>query len=237
MSVKQTISTFPVPVSSVFLWAGKTNIPLPSGYLECLGTAISRTTYWELFSLIGTTYGVGDGSTTFNLPNLNGTFLVAGNTSGVVIPSSGGTASSGSVVLQSNNIPSFSADYNSSVMGGSTPWTQQDKNSSSEYSVNSSGDPALVNTDVPASDGVTVSLTGGNVFFTGINNPLPYTVTPTGSFTPDYRLLRYMIKAWGNTLSTTPTPLPAPIPPPSPPVATPTQPYADIPSLSGFVLE
>jgi microcystin-dependent protein len=42
----------------------------PPGYLLCDGTAVSRTTYSSLFTTIGTTYGTGDGSTTFNLPNL-----------------------------------------------------------------------------------------------------------------------------------------------------------------------
>lgn len=41
----------------------------PTGSLICNGSAISRTTYASLFAVIGTTYGVGDGSTTFNLPN------------------------------------------------------------------------------------------------------------------------------------------------------------------------
>lgn len=41
----------------------------PSGYLLCNGSAISRTTYAALFAVVGTTFGVGDGSTTFNLPN------------------------------------------------------------------------------------------------------------------------------------------------------------------------
>jgi microcystin-dependent protein len=44
----------------------------PSGYLLCDGTAVNRTTYATLFGIIGTTYGVGNGSTTFNLPNLKG---------------------------------------------------------------------------------------------------------------------------------------------------------------------
>jgi hypothetical protein len=43
---------------------------VPQGYLLCNGQAISRTTYSSLFTVIGTTYGSGDGSTTFNLPNL-----------------------------------------------------------------------------------------------------------------------------------------------------------------------
>ena len=47
----------------------------PSGTLLADGTAVSRTTYSELFSKLNTLYGVGDGSTTFNLPNLKGVFL------------------------------------------------------------------------------------------------------------------------------------------------------------------
>lgn len=44
----------------------------PDGYLLCDGSAVSRTTYADLFNEIGVTYGAGDGSTTFNLPNLKG---------------------------------------------------------------------------------------------------------------------------------------------------------------------
>lgn len=43
---------------------------IPSGFLECDGSNISRTTYADLFAVIGTTYGSGDGSTTFGLPDL-----------------------------------------------------------------------------------------------------------------------------------------------------------------------
>ncbi len=45
---------------------------VPAGYLECSGQAVSRTVYAGLFAVIGTTYGVGDGSTTFNLPDTRG---------------------------------------------------------------------------------------------------------------------------------------------------------------------
>jgi microcystin-dependent protein len=47
----------------------------PLGYLKCNGAAVSRTTYARLFSIIGTTFGVGNGSTTFNLPDLRGEFI------------------------------------------------------------------------------------------------------------------------------------------------------------------
>lgn len=47
----------------------------PNGFLACDGSAISRSTYSALFTAIGTLYGVGDGSTTFNLPDLRGEFV------------------------------------------------------------------------------------------------------------------------------------------------------------------
>lgn len=47
---------------------------VPAGWLECDGAAVSRATYAALFAAISTTYGVGDGSTTFNLPDLRGEF-------------------------------------------------------------------------------------------------------------------------------------------------------------------
>ena len=48
---------------------------MPTGWLKCNGALLSRTTYAALFAVIGTTYGAGDGSTTFALPDLRGEFL------------------------------------------------------------------------------------------------------------------------------------------------------------------
>lgn len=61
-----------VPVGSVFWLATKT---APEGYLICDGSAVSRTEYADLFAAIGTTFGTGDGSTTFALPNLQAAFI------------------------------------------------------------------------------------------------------------------------------------------------------------------
>lgn len=47
----------------------------PAGWLKCNGAAVSRTAYAALFLVIGTTYGAGDGATTFNLPDLRGEFV------------------------------------------------------------------------------------------------------------------------------------------------------------------
>jgi microcystin-dependent protein len=57
------------PTGSVIDFAG---VSAPSGWLLCSGAAVSRTTYAALFVVVSTTYGVGDGSTTFNLPDLRG---------------------------------------------------------------------------------------------------------------------------------------------------------------------
>ena len=55
---------------------------MPSGWLLCDGSAISRETYSALFDAVGTTYGTGDGSTTFNVPNLVDKFIEGSATSG-----------------------------------------------------------------------------------------------------------------------------------------------------------
>lgn len=62
----------PPPPGLVGTYAGAV---VPTGWLECNGSAISRTTYAALFTAIGTRYGAGDGTTTFNLPELRGEFL------------------------------------------------------------------------------------------------------------------------------------------------------------------
>lgn len=58
-----------LPIGVILPYGGTS---APSGYLFCYGQAVSRTTYATLFTAIGTTYGSGDGSTTFNLPDLRG---------------------------------------------------------------------------------------------------------------------------------------------------------------------
>jgi len=81
------------PVSTVLtgsmqMWPTAT---APTGYLLCAGSAVSRTTYATLYAVIGTTYGIGDGTTTFNLPDLRGRspFGVSGS---YALASTGGSA-------------------------------------------------------------------------------------------------------------------------------------------------
>lgn len=65
-----------VPTGASIIFSGAS---VPSGYLAATGTAVSRTTYANLFSVIGTTYGSGDGSTTFNLPTAPTTYFSGAN--------------------------------------------------------------------------------------------------------------------------------------------------------------
>lgn len=69
------------PVGSVTAFAGATT---PTGWLLCDGSAVSRTDYADLYAVIGDTYGAGDGTTTFNLPDLADKFIEGSATSGTV---------------------------------------------------------------------------------------------------------------------------------------------------------
>lgn len=95
----QSAGTGGVVTGEIKLYGGAT---VPSGYLTCDGTAVSRNTYSALFAAIGTSWGVGDGTLTFNLPNLVNRAPIG----------SGGTYPLGSygganeVTLNTNQLPS-----------------------------------------------------------------------------------------------------------------------------------
>lgn len=76
-------------IGSIIPYTGNT---VPDGFLVCDGSAISRSDYSSLFDVIGTTYGVGDGFTTFNLPNLSGKVAVGASQS-YSLGSTGGESS------------------------------------------------------------------------------------------------------------------------------------------------
>jgi len=99
-----------VPSGSVFCMAVAT---VPSGYLECNGAAVSRSTYAVLFAVIGTAYGAGNGSSTFNLPDLRGEF-VRGFDNGRGVDSGRSIASSQSSQFGQHN-HNVSASSSSSV--------------------------------------------------------------------------------------------------------------------------
>lgn len=88
---------------------------IPSGFLECNGQAVSRTTYAALFAVVGTTYGAGNGTTTFNVPDLtdrtvvnksNTKALASTGGANTVTPTGNISGSTGATTLTSTQIPS-----------------------------------------------------------------------------------------------------------------------------------
>ena len=107
-----------VDTGTIIPWA---TASAPSGYLACDGSAVSRTTYSALFAVIGTTYGVGDGSSTFNLPNLTDKIPV-GKSNTKALASTGGAdnANISSVSVDNNTISQTNMPSHShTVAGGS----------------------------------------------------------------------------------------------------------------------
>ena len=82
--------THTVPTGGIIMWSGAAD-NIPSGYLLCNNTPVSRTTYADLFAVISTIHGGGDGSSTFNVPNLQDRFVV-GAGSGYAVAATGGSA-------------------------------------------------------------------------------------------------------------------------------------------------
>ena len=100
-----------VDTGSILPWP---NASAPTGYLNCDGSAVSRSTYADLFGVIGTTYGVGDGSTTFNLPDLE-TNIPLGKSNTKALASTGGAntsnisnVSAGNTTIDTNTMASHS---------------------------------------------------------------------------------------------------------------------------------
>jgi microcystin-dependent protein len=96
-------------VGEIKMWGGST---APSGYFDCDGSAISRTTYSALFNVIGTNHGVGDGSTTFNLPDLRSKSPIgAGQGSGLSNRTLGQSGGAESVALSGGEMPSHNHNF------------------------------------------------------------------------------------------------------------------------------
>ena len=85
-----------IPTATIVPWSSAS---VPTGFLECNGQAVSRSTYSALFAIVSTTYGVGDGASTFNLPDL-GDNVPVGKSNNKALASTGGAntvASTGNV--------------------------------------------------------------------------------------------------------------------------------------------
>lgn len=136
---------------------------VPSGYLACDGSAISRSTYSALFSVIGTTWGTGDGSTTFNLPNLVDRYPIGAGTNatgfltGQSLPNI-----TGKMVPQYNIISSYSGAFYSTS-----------QNVESNRGWESSKSSTAINFNASRSNGIY----GASIGNFGTGRVIPYSAT------------------------------------------------------------
>lgn len=103
------------PIGAISPYAGSV---APTNWLICDGRAISRVTYSDLFNAIGTTYGSGDGNTTFNLPNLKGRVITGLDTSQTEFDALGETGGEKTHLLTDNEIPPLTTYAPSQTTGG-----------------------------------------------------------------------------------------------------------------------
>ena len=101
-----------LPIGIISPYAGSV---APDGWAICDGSAISRVGYPELFNIIGTTYGSGDGINTFNLPNLKGKVIVGLDGSDADFDNLGQTGGEKTHTLAINEIPSHSHAYTNNL--------------------------------------------------------------------------------------------------------------------------
>lgn len=94
-----------MPIGSIIAFAGTT---IPNGWLECNGSAVSRTTYADLFSTIGTSHGSGNGTTTFNIPNLKGKTIFGLNTNDLDFEAIGNDGGEKKHTLTTDEMPAHS---------------------------------------------------------------------------------------------------------------------------------
>ena len=162
------------PTGSIHAVAYDASSSTPSGYLYCGGAAVSRTTYADLFALLGTTHGAGDGSTTFNLPDYRGRFL-RGLDDGIGLDTG---RAIGSYQTSDNKSHSHAVTVNSD----SHSHTASSANDTHNHSITVNNDShshdfrAQPNTNAGTSGGTYMGNTrlgsgGGNVSYTGSVRP------------------------------------------------------------------
>jgi len=124
-----------IPTATIVPWSASS---IPTGFLECNGAEVSRTTYAALFAIVGTTYGAGDGASTFLLPDIqdnvplgkSGTKALASTGGANTVASTGNvggstanaTLSTSQLASHSHTVPTQSGGVfsNANISGGGT---------------------------------------------------------------------------------------------------------------------
>ncbi len=116
-----------IPTATIVPWSDSS---VPTGFLECNGAAVSRSTYSALFAIIGATYGAGDGSSTFNVPDFQNNVPV-GKSNNKALASTGGAntvtstgnvaGSTANATLSTGQLASHSHPKGANTSGNTTP--------------------------------------------------------------------------------------------------------------------
>ena len=134
-----------IPTATIVPWS---TASVPTGFLECDGTAVSRSTYSDLFGVISTTYGTGDGSSTFNLPNLSDKVAV-GKSNNKALASTAGA----NTVTSTGNVAGSTANASLSTAQLASHSHSGGRGNSGQHSDNSPGHPQYQPGGSPANTG------------------------------------------------------------------------------------
>ena len=149
-----------VPTATINMWP---TASAPSGYLACDGTAVSRSTYATLFAVVSTTFGVGDGTTTFNLPNYTNRMPY-----GATVGTTGGSADA--VVVSHTHTATVTDPTH--FHGNANTWSGWNSGGGSNNGING-GVSTTANNTAAASTGISVANSTTGVSGTNANLP-PY---------------------------------------------------------------
>jgi microcystin-dependent protein len=147
-----------MPPGLVSPYAGATG-SVPSGWLLCNGQAVSRTAYSALYAIVGTAYGSGDGSTTFNVPNLKGRVPVGLDDTQTEFDTRGETGGSKTHTLTTAQLPSHSHTIPAHKHDINRATTQAASGTGGGYEVDGAGATAYTETENAPAD--TTGNTGG----------------------------------------------------------------------------
>jgi microcystin-dependent protein len=168
------------PVGAGMIWYTNT---APANWLICDGTAVSRTTYGALFAVLGTTYGTGNGSTTFNLPDLRQRFPMGKAASGT----GNSLAGTGGAIDHTHSVP---AHYHGMGTGADLAVS----NSPSGYSAwGGSSTTTAPKGDTSAGSYAASTITGRIGLVTGGEDG--NAAMTSGTQNPPYLVVNYIIKA------------------------------------------
>jgi microcystin-dependent protein len=166
------------PAGAIQAYAGST---APPGWLACDGSAVSRTTYSRLFAAIGTTWGAGNGSTTFNVPDLRGRAPIgAGTGSGLTARTLAATGGAETVTLTTTEMPAHSHTFSSGTAASDGDHSHSLSGTASSagshtHSVSNQG----TRSDILAGGGTTTAATGSGS--TGSDGSHSHSLSATAS--------------------------------------------------------